>query len=229
MPAASRSVRLEGRDIAVEGADGAEHQCALGEITGIGDEVAGFRVVGAVGDDVVAADDGRGVVGVETRLYRLHGDMRIESASHVPRAEHLRFADMVGVVGDLALQVVERDAVVVDDADGADAGRGEIQDQRRAETAGAHDEHARAFQFLLALAADLLQHEMALVALDLRRRQARRVVVLHPITVPQLAPHVSGRRRLAHMLVNALMPGQRKRPGADKTPGPLIAVRGATA
>ena len=144
-------------------------------------------------------------------------------------AQHLRFADMVRVVGDLPLQVVERDAVVVDDADGADAGRGEIHDQRRAEAAGAHDEHAGAFQLLLALAADLLQHEVALVALDLRRRQAWRVVVLHADRLPQLARDVSGRRRLAHMLVNALMPGQRKRPGADKTPGPLIAVRGATA
>ena len=41
--------------------------------------------------------------------------------------------------------------------------------ERRAEAAGADDEHARGFQLLLALAADLLQHQLALVAFDLVR------------------------------------------------------------
>ena len=67
---------------------------------------------------------------------------------------------------DLALEIVEAHAVAVDDADLADAGRGKIENERRAEPAGADHQHARGFQLLLALAADLLQHQLALVAGD---------------------------------------------------------------
>ncbi len=70
---------------------------------------------------------------------------------------------------DLALEIVEAHSVVVDDADGADTGRGKIHNERRAEAAGADHENARGFQALLAFAADLLQHQMALVAFDLVR------------------------------------------------------------
>ena len=70
------------------------------------------------------------------------------------------------VVHDLALQVVERNAVVVDDAERADAGGGQIHEQRRAESARADDEHLGSLDLLLALAADLAQHQMPLVALD---------------------------------------------------------------
>ena len=41
-----------------------------------------------------------------------------------------------------------------------------IENERRAEPAGADHQHARGLQLLLALAADLLQHQLALVALD---------------------------------------------------------------
>ena len=71
------------------------------------------------------------------------------------------------VVHDLALQVVERYAVVVDDADGADAGGGQIHQHRRAEPARADHEHLGGLELLLALAADLAQHQVTLVALDL--------------------------------------------------------------
>ena len=47
----------------------------------------------------------------------------------------------VGRVDDLALQVGEVDVVVVDDAERADAGRGEVQRGRRAQAAGAEQEH----------------------------------------------------------------------------------------
>ena len=131
-----------------------------------------------------------------------------------PALEHLRLADMVGVVRDLALQVVERHPVVVDDADGADARRRQVEHERRAEAAGADDEHAGAFQLLLSLAADFLQHEVALVALDLRRRQAGRGGFLHPPSLAQLERAVSGSRRRPHMLVNGVTIGTtRKGPG----------------
>ena len=69
-------------------------------------------------------------------------------------------------MGDLALQVGQLHAVVVDDADGADAGRGEIQHQRAAQPAGADHQHARGLQLGLADAADLGQQDVARVTLD---------------------------------------------------------------
>ena len=61
----------------------------------------------------------------------------------------------------------------------ADAGSREIENDGRAEAAGADDEHARGLELLLALAADLLQDEVALVALDFLGRKPGGRSILH--------------------------------------------------
>ena len=71
----------------------------------------------------------------------------------------------------LPLQVRQRDRVVVDHAERADAGRGQIEQDRRAEAAGADDQHARLFQRRLAGTADLAQHDVAGVSFELFRTQ----------------------------------------------------------
>jgi hypothetical protein len=53
-------------------------------------------------------------------------------------------------VDDLPLQVGQADHVIVDQPDRADARRRQIKGRRRAEPAGAEDEHARALKTLLA-------------------------------------------------------------------------------
>ena len=68
---------------------------------------------------------------------------------------------------DLALQVAGVDDVEVDEAEGADAGGGEVEGERRAEAAGADAEDLRRLELLLALHADLGQDEVARVAGDL--------------------------------------------------------------
>ncbi len=71
---------------------------------------------------------------------------------------------------DLALQIGKRDHVVVDHAERADAGGGQIHQGRRAETAGADHQHGR-----LASARfrpgppHLAQHDMAGVAFEFAR------------------------------------------------------------
>ena len=57
-------------------------------------------------------------------------------------------------------------AIVVDDAQFADAAGGEILNKRRAEAARADHQDPRGLQLLLAGTTDLSQHEMARVALD---------------------------------------------------------------
>ena len=88
----------------------------------------------------------------------------LSAVERLLRRVDLAVADAVEVVEDLALQVRGVDLVHVDDADRADAGRGEVQRGRRAEAAGAEQEHLGVEQLGLALDADLGQQEVALVA-----------------------------------------------------------------
>ena len=76
-------------------------------------------------------------------------------------------ADVFGRVDDLALQVAGVHDVEVDQAQGADAGGGQIESQRRTEPAGAHAEHARGLEPLLALHAHLGQDQVPRVAREI--------------------------------------------------------------
>ena len=69
----------------------------------------------------------------------------------ISRRLGLRHPDPLGVVDHLALQVGGVDDVVVDEADRADAGGGEVERRRRAEAAGAEQQHLRVEQLQLAL------------------------------------------------------------------------------
>ena len=93
-------------------------------------------------------------------------DIGIEATDGTRRTVALAVAHGVRVMDDLALQVRQRDMVVVDDAQRPDAGRREVLQHGRAESAGSDHEHARAFQLLLAGAADLGQHDVTRVALE---------------------------------------------------------------
>ena len=95
----------------------------------------------------------------------------------------LALADPVHVVEDLALQVGGVDHVHVDDADGADTGRSQVQRGGRAEAAGAEQQHLGVEQLELALLPHLGEQQMALVAVALlgvegpRRRPGTSVVL----------------------------------------------------
>ena len=67
----------------------------------------------------------------------------------------------------LALEVGLVHDVVVDDPEPADAGRGEVERRRRAEPAGADQQHARVEQLQLAGLADLGDQDVTAVALAL--------------------------------------------------------------
>ena len=65
---------------------------------------------------------------------------------------------------DLPLEVRQRDHVIVDYADRAYAGGGEVKQHRRAEPAGADDQHACAAKRRLPGPTDLWQHDVARIA-----------------------------------------------------------------
>ena len=105
--------------------------------------------------------------GIEALGDRLDIDERVDARDRVPRALDLQPPDVGLSMHDLALQIVDRDAIVVDDADRPDARRRQVHQDGRAEPARADDEHARRFQLLLTRCADVAQHKVALVALHL--------------------------------------------------------------
>ena len=99
---------------------------------------------------------------------RLDRHLGIDRGERQARALDLGGADACGRVDDLALQIREIDRVVVDDAERADPGRGKIEQERRAEPARADHQHARRHQPRLPLLADLVENQVAGVALELR-------------------------------------------------------------
>ncbi len=102
----------------------------------------------------------------------LDRDMRIEARDRRRGAVDFRISDIGGGVDDLPLQVRERDQIVIDDAERADAGGREIIEHRRTEPAGADHQDARTFQRGLARTANLAQHDMAGITLEFRRLSA---------------------------------------------------------
>ena len=97
---------------------------------------------------------------------RFEPDMRIERVDLLGGAVDLAPADIRRGVNDLALQIGQRHDIVIDHAERADAGGGEIHQRRRAEAAGADHQHGRLLQRGLAGAADFAQHDMAGVAFE---------------------------------------------------------------
>ena len=144
-------VRGEDAELALEAEDRGADDGDLQPHGRVVEQVARREVVDAVDDDVVVLDDLHDVRGVQARLVLDDVDVRVERVDLLLGGVDLGHADAVGRVDDLALQVGDVDHVVVDDAERADAGGGEVERGRRAEAAGAEQQHLGVEQLLLAL------------------------------------------------------------------------------
>ncbi len=142
------------------------HQRPPLEMAGIGYRVTGRDIVGTVGDNIIGADQGAGIVRIEPDLVGDRFDMRVEPADGLASAFGLRAADVGIAVENLALQVGAFDNVVVDDTDRAEARRGQILDHGRTKAASPDDENLGLLKFNLARPADAAQNDMAGVAFD---------------------------------------------------------------
>jgi hypothetical protein len=160
-PALGAAARVEHRGLALEAVDRAVDVDLAEHHRRVVDQVAGREVVGAVDDDVVVGEDGQGVGRGDPLLVDVDPGLGIEVEHAAPRRLRLRGADVLGAVDHLALEVRQVDHVEVHDPEPADAGRGEVQRQRRAEPAGADQQHRAGEQLLLPRAAELGQAEVA--------------------------------------------------------------------
>ena len=157
----------EDRRLAVEAVDRAPHVGLAEEDGGVVDQVAGREVVRAVDDEVVRLEDLEDVGRVEPLLVQDDLDERVDLLDRLLGRLGLRLPDVGLAVDDLALQVGLVDDVEVDDAEGADAGGGEVEQRGRAEPAGADDEHLGVLQPLLPGHADVGDDQVPGVAADL--------------------------------------------------------------
>jgi hypothetical protein len=84
-----------------------------------------------------------------------HLDVGIQLLDREPSRFGLRHPDPLGGVNHLTLEVRLVDLVVVDEAECADARRGQVERRRRSEPAGADQQHPGVEQLELSLDADL--------------------------------------------------------------------------
>lgn len=156
------------RELAGEFENTAMHERAAGANGGVVADVARREIVGAVDDDIVGGKEGVGVFRSHGGVDRVDRDFRVERAESSGRGIDFDVADRSGVVEELALEIVQFDAVRIDETEGADTGGGEIKGDRAAETARADNQHARGAETLLSGYADFAEQEMPAVASKLR-------------------------------------------------------------
>src|SRR5438067_1831079 len=107
------------------------------------DEIARRKIVGAIDDDVEAAEDVQRVRRGQSIGERFDLDVRVDVVQSVPRCIDLAQADFRRAVENLALQVAAIDDVEVRDPQRSDTGGGEIQSSGRTQSTGAYEHHAR--------------------------------------------------------------------------------------
>src|SRR5579862_5255203 len=91
-------------------------------------------------------------------------DIGVEGLQPASGCFHLGLTDLVHAEEDLALQVAVVDHVEVDDANGADAGGGEVEQDGAAETAGTDDEDFGGLELLLGFETESRNDDVAVVA-----------------------------------------------------------------
>ncbi len=123
----------------------------MGQHGGIIHQVARREVVGAIEDQVVLREKVHRIVGLQAQLVQHHVHQRVDLEHRVAGALCLGPADIGLTVDDLPLQVRFVDHVELDDPDGADAGRGQVQQCRRSQPAGSDDQHFGILETLLAV------------------------------------------------------------------------------
>ena len=172
MPSASGGAVLpEDRHLTLEAVDRPPDVGLARQHRGIVHQITGGEVVGAVENQVVLLEQLDGVVRLQPNLVQPDLDERVDLLDRVARTLRLRPADVGLAVDDLALKVGFVDDVELDDADGAHAGRGQIQQCRRAQPACADDQYAGVLESLLSVEAEVGNDQMTAVARDLFARQ----------------------------------------------------------
>src|SRR5205823_4010395 len=151
-------------DLSFEAEDRAVDVRFFSEHTGVVDEIASWKVVGAVEDDVVVADDFERVVGRERAFVCRELDVRIQIVQMLNGSFELRSSNVLCIVKNLAMQITFVDAIEIDETDVTDTRRGDVNRGGTSGSAGADDEHRSFSEPALAFFAEFGQSDLARVA-----------------------------------------------------------------
>src|SRR5256886_2400320 len=152
--------RVKHGGLAFEAEDRSVHVGLAEQHARVVHEVARREVVRPVRDDVEVANDVERIVRRQPRLERLHAYIGIQVVDTLLGGLELGYADGGRPVQHLALEIGLVDDVEIDDAQGADARRGEIQRGWRPQSARGHEQlqqlaDVAAFQLERVAAADV--------------------------------------------------------------------------
>src|SRR6266436_3857961 len=118
------------------------------------DEIAGGKIVGAIDDDIEIFRELERVVAGQLRFERLDLNIRIQAGKALARRSGFRLANVAGAECHLPLQIREVHYIEVYQAQSPHTGSGEVQTQRRAQAAGANQQHLGALELELTFHAD---------------------------------------------------------------------------
>jgi len=163
--AVAAASREEDRDLTFDAEDAAVDQGLLQEEGGVAQEIAGAEGIGPIEDEVVAAEEVHGVGLIHGTGSGFDADLGVESIEGALGRTGLFPAHVDRRVHHLALQVGEPNPIVVDQAQRAYPGGGEVQGRGGPERAHPHDQDARLQQAMLAADADLGERKVSGVAL----------------------------------------------------------------
>ena len=108
-------------------------------------------------------------------------NIRIDPLDRTRSTFSLWRVNLIRPMQHLALQVGQRDDVVIDHTQCAHASRRQIQDRRRAQPASADHQHPGLFQTLLPWPADFVQHDVASVTIQFFGRESHGTPLILPI------------------------------------------------
>src|SRR5207247_1662202 len=161
--AGAAEVRRENARLAFETKNRAVNIWFLEQDAGVIGEITRGKVIRAIDNDVVLAEDLAGVVAGKADLVQDDVDPRIDAFDGLLGGFSFVAPDVLGAVDDLALEVGAIDRVEIDQPETADARSGQVHGDGRTEPASADAQDAAGTDFLLARQADLGQDQMSRV------------------------------------------------------------------
>ena len=153
--------------MALEALDRAVNERAIRHDTGIVDQVAGGKIVGAINDHIAGTNQLKGVFTSKALLDGVHLDERIQRRQPLRSNRRLGIADVFLGIKHLALQIAGLDPVRVHDHHAPDAGCGKIEQCRTAKAARTYHQRFSPFQSFLRGQAEPGQGQLALIAAQL--------------------------------------------------------------
>ena len=162
----SAQVRREDAGLAFETKDRAVNIGLTEQHAGVVSQVARRKIVRPVHDDVVRLDDIEGVLAGEPCVVEDDLDAGIDAVDGFLGRLRLGPAHIGVGVKNLALEIGIIDAVEVNDTELADASRGEVHGDRRAESTRPNAKHAGGTDFLLTGQTDFGKDQVPRVTSD---------------------------------------------------------------